>query len=140
MIHVIALIGLEVIVAKKQYIYIESRAGNQRIERAIPDFMSKFGMDKDQATAVAIRLESLGRLFSNGAPVNKPKADRGLPLPTPTAALLTVWANMKKDRTPTRTQVYEAGDGEVYDNPYSARSSMSKTTRSNRLRQRVTRR
>ena len=71
MIHVIALIGSEVIVAKKQYIYIESIAGNQRIERAIPDFMSKFGMDKDQATAVAIRLESLGRfclLYTSPSP------------------------------------------------------------------------
>ena len=134
----IALICLEVTVA--QYIYIDSPAGNRRIENAIPKFMARFGMAKDQATAVAIRLESLGRLQSDGAPVNKPKSAKGLPIPVPTAALMTVFKNMKRDRTPRRTEMREMGDGEVYDNPYVARASMSKSTRTNRLRQRKTRR
>ena len=41
------------------------RAGNQRIEDAIPKFKERYGMDTAQATAVAIRLESVGRLKGN---------------------------------------------------------------------------
>ena len=50
----------------RQNITITSKAGNQRIEAAIPVFMSRFGWARDQATAVAIRLESVGRLEGSG--------------------------------------------------------------------------
>ena len=49
----------------KQHIIVTSRAGNQRIEDAIPKFKERYGMDTAQATAVAIRLESVGRLKGN---------------------------------------------------------------------------
>jgi len=52
--------------AKRQNIIVTGRAANRRIDEAIPRFMSRFGMPKDQATAVAIRLESVGRLSGGG--------------------------------------------------------------------------
>ena len=52
--------------AKKQNITVTGRAANERIEQAIPDFMQRLGMAEDQATATAIRLESVGRLQSGG--------------------------------------------------------------------------
>ena len=52
----------------KQNIIITSRAGNQRVEQAIPAFMDKYGWDESQATAVAIRLESIGRLMVDASP------------------------------------------------------------------------
>lgn len=50
---------------EKQNITITSRAGNKRVEDAIPKFKERYGMDTAQATAVAIRLESVGRLKGN---------------------------------------------------------------------------
>ena len=50
----------------RQNITIKSRAGNRRIQAAIPVFMNRFGWPKVQATAVAIRLESVGRLHDDG--------------------------------------------------------------------------
>ena len=55
----------------KQKIYIEGRAGNERIEKAIPKLQKKFGMKKDQATATAIRMESAGELKDSGQPTKK---------------------------------------------------------------------
>ena len=52
--------------AKKQHGTVTSRAGNERVEQAIPDFQRRFGMAEDQATAVALRLESVGRLQGGG--------------------------------------------------------------------------
>jgi len=126
----------------KQNIYIDGRAANQRIEKAIPDFMRRFGYEKDQATAVAIRLESLGRLDVDGSPINKPKSQRGTPFVPPPAIVAQVLRAMTKDRTPKRTEIRTAADyeGETFDNAFTARASLDKTTRSNRLRKRVTRR
>ena len=56
----------------KQNIYIGTKGGNERIERAIPRLMKKEGWAKDQATAVAIRLESLGRLGDSGGARKEP--------------------------------------------------------------------
>ena len=56
--------------AKRQYIRISSKSGNDRIEEAIPKFRRK-GMAKDQATATAIRLESIGRLDDSARPIRK---------------------------------------------------------------------
>ena len=50
----------------KQNIYIGTKGGNDRIEKAIPRLMKTEGMKRDQATAVAIRLESIGRLGNQG--------------------------------------------------------------------------
>jgi hypothetical protein len=125
------MIFLEATVA--QNIFIGSVAGNRRIERAIPRFMSRFGMAKDQATAVAIRLESIGRLKDSGAPVNKPASTKGQPIPVTPFFIQQALQNMKKIRQPRRTQVTEPTD-DVYTSPYAVQS-----TRSNRLRNRVTR-
>ena len=51
---------------RKQNINIIGRAANKRIERAIPKIQSQLGYGKRQATAVAIRLESVGQLGMGG--------------------------------------------------------------------------
>jgi hypothetical protein len=56
----------------KQNIYIGTKGGNQRIERAIPKLMQREGWGKAQATAVAIRLESIGRLGDLGGVRKEP--------------------------------------------------------------------
>lgn len=132
-----------VVTMAKQNIYISGRAANNRIERAIPQFMQKFGMDADQATATAIRLESLGRLQVSGEPINKPKGTRGKPIPVMPAALQTVFSLMKRDNTPKTTQVTTPPD-RTYTNAFAAAAAIKKTTqkqstRSSRLRSRVTR-
>jgi len=123
-----------------QNITITGVARNRRIERAIPQLMARLGMAKDQATAVAIRLESIGRLQVDGAPVDKPKSTRGLPIAiTPLAAAMAV-ANMKKDRSPRQTVVRETMGGDIYRDPFEAsRDATQQSTRANRLRRRVTR-
>ena len=55
----------------RQNIVISSRAGNERVESAIPKFQSRYGMDRDQATAVAIRLESAGRLHGSDGLISR---------------------------------------------------------------------
>lgn len=77
----------------KQFIYIGTRAGNDRIERAIPKLQKKEGWKKNQATAVAIRLESVGRLGDYGGVRKKPVN------PSMIAA-----AAMMKSRTPKQTR------------------------------------
>ncbi len=110
--------------AKRQNIFIDSRSGNKRIERAIPQFMKRFGMARDQATAVAIRLESIGRLQVSGKPIRK-DTPRGVPTNVPPLAVLSAIAAMKKKRQPTRT-VYRGGDEFVVSSPYAARERISK--------------
>ena len=89
--------------AKKQNIYIGGREANRRIERAIPRLMNEEGFGKRQATAVAIRLESVGRLRENGNPSARPlvptiKPLRGLPM------VAAVVAQSKKNRQPKKTK------------------------------------
>ena len=50
----------------RQNIVVTGRAANERINNAIPVFENRFGWNTDQATAVAIRLESVGRLHGVG--------------------------------------------------------------------------
>lgn len=127
-----------------QQITIIGRSANKRIERAIPQFMSRFGMARDQATATAIRLESLGRLQVSGEPINKPASTRGKPIPVMPAALQQVYNLMKRDNTPKTTQVTESVD-QMYTNAYAAAAAVRQasqstgSTRTNRLRSRVTR-
>lgn len=121
-----------------QQITIIGRSANKRIERAIPQFMSRFGMARDQATATAIRLESLGRLQVSGEPIDKPASAKGKPIPVMPAALQQVYKLMKRDNTPKTTQVTESVD-QMYTNAYDAAAASRQTPRSNRLRSRVTR-
>ena len=137
-IHVIV-IPKESSMAQSIYIPSSDRSAHNRIERAVPKFMARFGMAKDQATAVAIRLESLGRLKTSGAPINKPKATRGLPIPVQPLAVLQAITAMKKDNTPKSTVIRENTDGDSYDNAFEASRATRRPTRSNRLRTRVTR-
>ena len=59
---------------KKQNITVTGKAANQRIENAIPLFQDRYGMSEEQAAAVAIRLESVGRLKGNdGVIAGNPK-------------------------------------------------------------------
>lgn len=125
--------------AQSIYIPNSDRSAHNRIERAIPKFMARFGMARDQATAVAIRLESLGRLKTSGAPINKPKSTRGLPIPVQPLAVLQAIQAMKKDNTPKTTVIRESTDGDSYDHPFEASRATQRPTRSNRLRSRVTR-
>lgn len=85
-----------------QYIKISGKAANKRIERAIPKLQAK-GMDKDQATAVAIRLESQGRLTASSGIIAK-RTPRGVPIQVPTGAAAMALAAIKRKRTPTRTK------------------------------------
>ena len=121
-IRAIALICLGVTVAtKRQNIRIKGRGANNRIERAVPIFMRKFGMAKDQATAVAIRMESKNQLQVDGDPINKP-ADipRGAPFNLPPAFVTGIAMSMKKDRTPKQTEYRESGDGFVVSSAFDA--------------------
>tara|TARA_Y100001973_G_scaffold102816_1_gene168679 strand:- start:36 stop:587 length:552 start_codon:yes stop_codon:yes gene_type:complete len=77
----------------KQNIYIGTKGGNERIEKAIPKLMKKEGWGKAQATAVAIRLESIGRLGGMGG-VTKEPVNAGL----------IVAASMLKNRQPKTTK------------------------------------
>jgi len=51
---------------RKQNINIIGKAANKRIERAIPKIQRELGYGKRQATAVAIRMESVGQLGMGG--------------------------------------------------------------------------
>src|SRR5210317_439855 len=101
---------MEKMMAQNIFIPTSDRSAHNRIERAIPKFMARFGMALDQATAVAIRLESLGRLKTSGAPINKPKATRGLPIPVQPLAVLQAIQAMKRDNTSKTTVIRESTD------------------------------
>ena len=82
----------------KQNIFIGSRAGNRRVEQAVPVFMDRYGWAEDQATAVAIRLESIGRLMIDATPgtiTSNPKIHGAAGLAT---AALGVSYILKEDR------------------------------------------
>tara|TARA_B100000405_G_scaffold269473_1_gene208128 strand:- start:39 stop:416 length:378 start_codon:yes stop_codon:yes gene_type:complete len=53
---------------KKQNITIVGREANKRVQYAIPKLQKQNGFGKRQATAVAIRMESVGQLGMGGAP------------------------------------------------------------------------
>jgi len=56
---------------RRQNITIVGRDANQRVEAAIPRIQRDLGYGKRQATAVAIRMESVGQLAITGKPVTK---------------------------------------------------------------------
>ena len=51
---------------RKQNINIIGKSANRRVERAIPKIQRELGYGKRQATAVAIRMESVGQLGMGG--------------------------------------------------------------------------
>jgi len=51
---------------RKQNINITGKAANKRVEKAIPKIQRELGYGKRQATAVAIRMESVGQLGMGG--------------------------------------------------------------------------
>ena len=97
-------------ILKKQNIYISSAAGNDRVEAAIPELQRRFGWAKDQATAVAIRMESQGKLRTIVSP----------------AILLAAAAKIRRKKGPRDQPRADIADQSYYDN----------TIKSNRLRDR----
>ena len=53
---------------KKQNITITGRQANRRVQSAIPKLQRQLGYGKRQATAVAIRMDSVGQLGMGGRP------------------------------------------------------------------------
>ena len=114
--------------AKKQNIYISGREANRRIERAIPRLMKQEGYATDQATAVAIRLESVGRLRDAGTVSNRPlkptiKPLKGLPMAAAIAS------QMKRNRQPKKTK-------DVMVEPVRSSSTLNYQIRVNRTKKR----
>lgn len=83
---------------KRQQITIKGREANRRIERAIPKLQSDFGFGKKQATAVAIRMESVGQLGMGGG-LRTVKQRRSGKLSMAAFAV----AQLKRRRQPKRT-------------------------------------
>lgn len=83
---------------KKQNITIIGKEANQRIERAIPKIQNDLGYGKKQATAVAIRLESVGQLGMGGK-VETVKEKRSGKLSLGSFAV----AQLQRRRQPKRT-------------------------------------
>ena len=105
---------------KKQNITITGRPANNRVNAAIPKFQAQ-GMAKDQATAVAIRLESVGRLVDNPQsgrlnviPKNTPY---GVPMTAPrgSAAIMTMALAAKSQPTKTKTRNNTAIQANSFD-------------------------
>ena len=121
---ILAIVGIGsggIIMAKRQNIRISGRVRNNRIERAIPIFMKRFGFEEEQATAVAIRMESKNQLQVDGEPIDKPKdVPRGEPANIPPAFVTGIATAMSKDRTPKRTEYRETGDGFVVSSAFDA--------------------
>ena len=95
---------------RKQNINIIGRAANKRIERAIPKIQSELGYRKRQATAVAIRMESVGQLGMGGDTRTAAQRKRG----ALSVAAFAV-SQLKRDRQPKKTVVVDT-------NPIKAKS------------------
>ena len=92
---------------KRQNIIISGRPANDRVERAIPKF-ENMGMPKAQATAVAMRMESVGRLVdsptSGRLNVLKKNTPWGVPMTAPrgSAAIMVMAWGAKGTRKKTQ--------------------------------------
>ena len=87
---------------RKQNINIIGRAANKRIERAIPKIQRELGYGKRQATAVAIRLESVGQLGMGGDTRTAKQRKSG----ALSVAAFAV-SQMKRKRQPKKTMVVD---------------------------------
>lgn len=83
---------------RKQNITIVGRDANRRIENAIPKLRRELGYGKRQATAVAIRMESVGQLSLAGKPQTKRQVQAG----NLSMAAFAV-SQLKRRREPKRT-------------------------------------
>jgi hypothetical protein len=88
---------------KKQNITITGRQANRRVQSAIPKLQSELGYGKRQATAVAIRMESVGQLGMGGRPETKSEVSGG-------ALSMGAFAvsQLKRNRQPKKTIVIDA--------------------------------
>ncbi len=109
--------------AKRQNITVTGRAANQRIEQAIPEFQKRLGMPVDQATAVAIRLESVGRLHGAGL-ISASETPKG-----PQRAILAALAT-----TAVRSRTSERSGPAIAENPDQLRRIVTRRTRRKRRR------
>ncbi len=87
---------------KKQNITINGRAANRRVEAAIPKIRRELGYGKRQATAVAIRMESVGQLGMGGRPETKRQVSSGK-LSMGAFAV----SQLKRNRQPKKTVVVD---------------------------------
>ena len=83
---------------KKQNITIVGRDANKRIQKAIPKIQSDLGYGKRQATAVAIRLESVGQLGIGGSAQTVEQKRSGK-----TSAAAFAISQLKRRRQPKKT-------------------------------------
>ena len=83
---------------RKQNITIVGKDANQRIENAIPKLRRELGYGKSQATAAAIRMESVGQLSISGKPQTKRSVQGG----KLSMAAFAV-SQLKRRREPKRT-------------------------------------
>tara|TARA_Y100001937_G_scaffold34873_1_gene49859 strand:- start:311 stop:685 length:375 start_codon:yes stop_codon:yes gene_type:complete len=87
---------------KKQNITIIGKAANKRVERAIPKIQRELGYGKRQATAVAIRMESVGQL-GMGGDTRTAKQRRSGALSVAAFAV----SQMQRKRQPKKTMVVD---------------------------------
>ena len=87
---------------KKQNITIIGKAANKRVERAIPKIQRELGYGKRQATAVAIRMESVGQL-GMGGDIRTAKQRRSGALSVAAFAV----SQMQRKRQPKKTMVVD---------------------------------
>ena len=119
---------------KKQNIRIVGRDANQRVETAIPKIQSSLGYGKRQATAVAIRMESVGQLAITGQPVRKRQMNKGA-LSLGAFATSQLLRKREPKRTITRT-VEPTPQNSVgqYAKAYFAASPLMFTTKKKRTK------
>jgi hypothetical protein len=114
-----------------QYIRISGRSANERIEAAIPRLLrnSRRVHNRAQATAVAIRMESQGRLKSNGTTI-APAKRGGLVGPAGQAARALLKVGIPT-ATITRAKPQRPV---VYDNAFAMASAVRNSKRTKRYK------
>ena len=107
-----------------QKIIITDRSTNRAIQQAIPKLMKDLGYSKKRATAAAIRMGSVGQLDPAGN-FYSVSAARG----AAAIAMRMVQKNMKKNRTPKKTQTNFGVMGEVVSSPIALGIAYTQQTR-----------
>jgi len=107
-----------------QRIIITDRPTNRAIQQAIPKLMKDLGYSKKRATAAAIRMGSVGQLDPAGNFFSVSVA-RG----AAAIAMRMVQQNMKKNRTPKKTEINTGIIGEVVSSPIALGIAYTQQTR-----------
>ena len=107
-----------------QKIIITDRSTNRAIQQAIPKLMKDLGYSKKRATAAAIRMGSVGQLDPAGNFYSVSVA-RG----AAAISMRMVQKNMKKNRTPKKTQTTFGTMGEVVSSPIALGIAYTQQTR-----------